>query len=75
MSTAEFVEQLCDIKLTQYQKDYMDYLDKHPDTQITIPRGRGIITGYELWILGWINRIAEVKFLKLGEDNENDRNN
>jgi len=52
MSTAEFVEQVCDIKLAQYQKDYMDYLDEHPDTKITIPRCRGVITGYELWILG-----------------------
>jgi hypothetical protein len=57
MSTAEFVEECLDIKLAQHQKDYMDYLDKHPDTKITIPRGRGIITGYELWILG-----RELKF-------------
>lgn len=72
MSTAEYVEQVGEIKLTQYQKDYMDYLDKHPDTQINIPRGRGVITAYELWLLGWISRVAEVKILELGEENEND---
>lgn len=67
MSTAEYVEQICEIKLTQSQKDYMDYLDEHPNTKVTIPRGRGVITGYELWILGWVSRVAEVKILELGE--------
>lgn len=54
MSTAEYVEQVCGIKLTQHQKDYMDYLDRNPDTKVTIPRGR--ITGYELWMLGYALR-------------------
>lgn len=62
MSTAEYVEQVCDIKLSQYQKDYMDYLDRNHNAEITIPRCRGVITGYELWILGWISRVAIVKF-------------
>lgn len=65
MSTAEYIEQMCDIKLTQHQKDYIDYLDRNPDTKITIPRCRGIITGYELWILGWVSRAAEVKILEV----------
>ena len=65
MSTAEYVEQICEIKLTQSQKDYMDYLDRNPDTQIVMPRCRGVITGYELWILGWVSRVAEVKILEL----------
>jgi hypothetical protein len=72
MTTAEYVEQVCEIKLTQYQKDYMDYLDEHPDTKVTIPRGRGVITGYELWILGWVSRMAEVKFFELGKEFGND---
>lgn len=53
MKTSEFVEEVLEIKLFDFQKDYMDYLDRHPDTKITIPRGRGIITGYELWMLGY----------------------
>jgi hypothetical protein len=53
MSTAEFAEGYLGIELTQCQKDYMDYLDRHPDTKVTIPRGRGMITGYELWMLGY----------------------
>ncbi len=65
MSTAEYVEQICEIKLTQNQKDYMDYLDRNLDAQIVMPRARGVITGYELWILGWVSRVAEVKILEL----------
>lgn len=48
MSTAEYVEQVCGIKLTQHQKDYMDYLDRNHNAEITMPRCRGMITGYEL---------------------------
>lgn len=75
MSTAEFVEEYLGIKLIQYQKDYMDYLDKYPDTKVLIPRGRGIITAYELWILGWVSRVAEVNFFELGKEFGNDKDN
>ena len=56
MKTSEFVEKHLGIKLLDFQKDYMDYLDKYPDTKIMIPRGRGVITGYELWMLGYALR-------------------
>ena len=48
MSTAEFVEEFLGIKLLDHQKAYIDYLDRHPDTRITMPRGRGVITTYDL---------------------------
>ena len=54
MSTAEFVEKFLGIKLFDFQKDYMDYLDRNPNAKVTIPRGRGMITGYELWMLGYM---------------------
>jgi hypothetical protein len=56
MSTAEFAEGYLGIELTQCQKDYMDYLDRNPDSKVLIPRGRGRITGYELWMLGYALR-------------------
>ena len=65
MSTAEFVEEFLGIKLLDHQKAYIDYLDRHLDTRITMPRGRGVITGYELWILGWLNRVAETEIVSL----------
>lgn len=39
MSTAEFIEQVCDVKLFDVQKQYLDFLDNNPEAKITIPRG------------------------------------
>lgn len=51
MSTTEFAEEYLGIKLTQCQKDYMDYLDRNPTYSIMIPRSIGFNTTYELWLL------------------------
>ena len=51
MSSVELIEQVCGIKLPQYQKDYLDYLDRNPTYSITIPRSIGFTTTYELWLL------------------------
>lgn len=48
MSSAELIEQVCGIKLPQYQKDY---LGRNPTFSIAIPRSIGFTTTYELWLL------------------------
>lgn len=51
MSTVEFIEEYLGIKLFDYQKKYLDFLDKHPKVEF-IPRGRSslieINTLYEI---------------------------
>ena len=39
MSTAEFIEQVCDVKLFDVQKQYLDFLDNNPEAKIAIHRG------------------------------------
>lgn len=54
MSTAEYVEEFLGIKLLDYQKAYMDYLDEHPDARVVLPRGRTVTCTYDLWLIAQI---------------------
>ena len=40
MDIIEFVEDVLDLKLLDYQKDFLTYIYKHPDVKIVYPRGR-----------------------------------
>ena len=40
MNTIQFIEEVLDIKLLDYQKRLIKEMDEHPDYKIIIPRGR-----------------------------------
>ena len=61
MKTSEFIEKVLDIKLLGFQKKYLDYMDKHPDTKIVMPRGRTCITTSDLWVLSQMAMKGEMK--------------
>ncbi len=54
MRTADFIEDVLDTKLLDFQKDYLDYLDRHPDAKVVLPRGRTYTTTFDLWVLSQV---------------------
>ena len=69
MSTAEFVETILEKKLSNYQKAYMDYLDRNFDkATITIPRPSGFISAYDLWVLGRVNQIVWIELDRINDE-------
>lgn len=54
MRTSDFIEEVLDIKLLDFQKNYLDYLDRHPDAKIVLPRGRTCTTTFDLWALSQV---------------------
>lgn len=40
MDMIEFMENMLDIKLLDYQKEMIEYIEEHPDYKIIFPRGR-----------------------------------
>lgn len=40
MDTVQFIEDMLDIKLLDYQKKMIKYIDEHPDCKIIFSRGR-----------------------------------
>lgn len=38
MKTSEYIENVLGLKLLNVQRDFCDYLDRHPDAKIVIPR-------------------------------------
>ena len=54
MKTTDFIEEVLDIKLFDFQKAYLDYLDRYPNTKIVLPRGITRITTFDLWVLAQI---------------------
>lgn len=60
MPTVKFIEEVLDIKLLDFQKDYLDYLDRHPDARVVLPRGRTVTCTYDLWLMAQcLIRISE----------------
>ena len=51
MKSSEFIERVLDIKLLDFQKDYLDYLDRHTDARVVLPRGRTVTCTYDLWLM------------------------
>ena len=46
MDTVQFIEDILDIKLLDYQKEMIRYIEEHPDCKVTIPRTRRIPDWY-----------------------------
>lgn len=51
MDTVEFIEQVLNIMLFDYQKRMIRYLDEHPDYQIRFPRERSIPSWFQIYLL------------------------
>ena len=50
MDTVQFIENILDIKLLDYQKKMIEYIEEHPDCEIIFPRGRSTPS----WFLAYV---------------------
>lgn len=46
MDTVQFIENILDIKLLDYQKEMVSYMEKHPDCKFTFPITRSTSSWY-----------------------------
>lgn len=51
MDIVDFVEKVFDIKLLDYQKKYIRYIDAHPKCQIVMARSRTIPSWYMSYLI------------------------
>ena len=52
MDTIQFIENILDIKLLDYQKEMITYIEEHPDCKvILLPRTRRIPNWYMAYVI------------------------
>lgn len=51
MDTVQFIEDTLDIKLLDYQKKMIKYVDEHPDCKIIVPRGRTFPRWFQAYLI------------------------
>lgn len=51
MDIVQFIEEILDIKLLNYQKEMISYIEEHPDCKVIFPRTRRIPNWYMVYVI------------------------
>ena len=74
MNAVQFIENVAGIKMLDYQKKMVEYLEEHPDCKIAFPRGRRVPWWFRLYCVkgayeAYMERLrTHIKELKAKDD-------